>query len=52
VIPEDIRELLVPVYAHRLILRGNVRSRTQAAQDLMRQIGDRQAVPTENWPER
>ncbi|MDD4139396.1 MAG: MoxR family ATPase [Clostridiaceae bacterium] len=52
VIPEDIRELLVPVYAHRLILRGNVRSRTQAAQDLMRQIGDSQAVPTENWPER
>ena len=50
VIPDDIRDLLVPVYAHRLILRGNVRSRTLAAQELMQQIGNSQAVPTENWP--
>lgn len=52
VVPEDIKELLAPVYAHRLILRGNVRSRTQAAQELIQKIGDSQPVPTENWPER
>jgi MoxR-like ATPase len=51
VIPDDIKELLVPVYAHRLILRGNVRSRTLAAQELMQQIRDNQPVPSENWPE-
>jgi MoxR-like ATPase len=51
VIPDDIKELLVPVYAHRLILRGNVRSRTLAAQELMQQIKDNQPVPSENWPE-
>lgn len=51
VIPDDIKELLVPVYAHRLILRGNVRSRTLAAQELMQQIRDSQPVPSENWPE-
>ncbi len=49
VTPDDIKDLLVPVYAHRLILRGSVRSRTQAAQDLMQQISNSEPVPTENW---
>ncbi len=51
VTPDDIKELLVPVYAHRLILRGNVRSRTQAAQELMENIAESQPVPSENWTE-
>lgn len=51
VIPDDIKELLVPVYAHRLILRGSVRSRTQSARELMQKIGESQPVPSENWPE-
>jgi MoxR-like ATPase len=49
VIPDDIRDLMVPVFAHRLILRGNVRSRTQAAQDLVARIAETVPVPTETW---
>lgn len=49
VVPDDIRDLLVPVFAHRLILRGSVRSRTLAAQELMLQIADAQPVPSETW---
>jgi|LSQX01.1.fsa_nt_gb MoxR-like ATPase len=49
VTPDDIKDLLVPVYAHRLILRGSVRSRTQAGQELMQKIGASEPVPTEEW---
>ncbi|MEA4890186.1 MAG: MoxR family ATPase [Clostridiaceae bacterium] len=48
-IPDDVRDLLIPVFAHRLILRGSVRSRTQAAQELMQQIAETLPVPSENW---
>jgi len=40
---------LIPVFAHRLILRGSVRSRTKAAQELIAQIAADEPVPTENW---
>lgn len=49
VIPDDIKSLLVPVYAHRLILRGTVQSRTAASQDVMQKIADNEPVPTEDW---
>jgi MoxR-like ATPase len=49
VIPDDIRDLTVPVFAHRLILRGSVRSRSLASQELMQRILDNQTVPSEDW---
>jgi MoxR-like ATPase len=49
-IPDDIVDLAVPALAHRLILRGSVRSRTQASQELMRQIVATIPVPVEDWP--
>ena len=49
VTPEDIQELLVPVFAHRLILRGSVRSRTLAAQEMIRQISAGIPAPVEEW---
>jgi MoxR-like ATPase len=48
-VPDDVRDLLIPVFAHRLILRGSVRSRTKAAQELIAQIAADEPVPTENW---
>ncbi len=49
VIPDDVQALLVPVCAHRLILRGSVRSRSTAAVELMAQIGEKTAVPSEDF---
>jgi MoxR-like ATPase len=49
VIPDDIIDLSVPILAHRLILRGSVRSRTQAAEELVRQIVAGIPVPVEVW---
>ncbi len=49
VIPDDIKALLVPVYAHRLILRGSVRSRATAAQELVEAVQSSVPVPTEEW---
>ncbi len=49
VIPDDIKALLVPVCAHRLILRGSVRSRSTAAQELVETVKSEVPVPTEDW---
>ena len=49
VVPDDIRDLAVPVLAHRLILRGSVRSRTQSAVETMTQIVAETTVPVEEW---
>ena len=49
VIPDDVQALLVPVYAHRLILRGSISSRSVAAQELVRQVLESVPVPTEEW---
>jgi MoxR-like ATPase len=49
VTPDDVQDLLVPVFAHRLILRGNVRSRTAASEEVVARIAASQAVPTEDW---
>lgn len=48
-VPDDVRDLLVPVFAHRLILRGNARNRTQTSEELISQIAAGLAVPTEHW---
>ena len=49
VVPEDISDLAVPVLAHRLILKGSVRIRTQSAEDTIRQIVSEVTVPSEDW---
>ena len=49
VVPDDVQALIVPVCAHRLILRGGVRSRSVAAMELMEQIGGSVTVPSEDF---
>ncbi len=49
VVPDDVQALIVPVCAHRLILRGGVRSRSAAAMELMEQIGGSVTVPSEDF---
>lgn len=49
VIPDDILDLLGPVFAHRLILRGSALSRTMASSELIRNIAAGIPVPAENW---
>lgn len=48
VIPEDIKELAVPVFAHRLILFGGLGSAADT-QKAMAQILEQVWVPTEEW---
>lgn len=47
VTPEDIKEIAVPVLAHRLTVSGGIGSQAQkqAAHDLLQSV----AVPTEDW---
>ncbi|NLW11611.1 MAG: MoxR family ATPase [Clostridiaceae bacterium] len=49
VLPDDVQALIVPVCAHRLILRGSVRSRSTAAAELMVQISEKVQVPSEDF---
>ncbi len=49
VLPDDVQDLLVPVFAHRLILRGSVRSRTHAAETLVAELAAAVPVPAEDW---
>jgi len=49
VVPEDIRELAQPVLAHRIILKGNMRSRSGQVQGIIESILKEVPVPTENW---
>ena len=46
VIPDDVKELAVPVLAHRIILRGH--SRQGSSEDFIREILSSVAVPTED----
>lgn len=48
VVPEDIKSLAVPVWAHRLVLKGGYTSRDNREQ-IIRGIVDNTAVPTEDW---
>lgn len=49
VVPEDIRDLTVPVLAHRLMLRGSVRSRTRSAEAAILDIAAGVVMPVEDW---
>jgi MoxR-like ATPase len=48
VIPEDIKSLAVPAFAHRLVMGGGSRSSADSI-DLMNMILDSTEVPTEDW---
>lgn len=51
VVPEDIREIAVPVLSHRLTLLSGTEA-SHAAVRIVEEILDDTAVPTENWAER
>ena len=48
-IPEDVKELAVPVLAHRLMLSHSMSASTAAAQDVINEILTTVTVPTEEW---
>lgn len=48
VIPEDIKNLAVPAFAHRLVMAGSIRSSKELI-DLMNSILSSTEVPTEDW---
>ena len=48
VIPEDIKELAVPVLAHRLVLQGG-HGAVSETEKIMRNILETIEVPTEEW---
>jgi MoxR-like ATPase len=45
VVPDDIKRLMVPVLAHRVILKPEPRIKGVKAQDIMQQILDNTPVP-------
>ncbi len=47
VVPEDIKTLAVPVFAHRLILKGG--NESHRAQSVIEDILSKVSVPTEDW---
>lgn len=49
VTPDDIKALTIPVFGHRIILRGGIHSRTASAHSVLNTILDKVLVPTENW---
>ncbi len=48
VVPEDVKDLAVPVLAHRIMMQGLGQDR-EAAVDLLNQILSSVAVPSEDW---
>lgn len=48
VVPEDVKELSVPVLAHRLIFLGGFAAAGEA-EALIREIAEKTPVPTEDW---
>lgn len=49
VVPEDIRELALPVLGHRIILKGNLKSRSGQIPAIIEDILKQVEVPTEEW---
>lgn len=49
VIPDDIKELAVPVLGHRIILRGSQRNKSTQIVNLIQDILESVEVPTEEW---
>ena len=46
VLPEDLKELLLPVFAHRLLLSPDAQMRGVTAPDVLREVGNSVPVPT------
>ena len=49
VIPEDIRELAVPVFAHRMIMREDFGAAGEKAREAVRSVLESVTVPSEKW---
>lgn len=49
VLPDDIRDVAVPVLAHRIILKGSARARGAAAEEVIEKIIEEVPVPTEDF---
>ena len=49
ILPDDLKELVVPVLGHRIILRGTLKSRQNQVQSLLEAIVGEVPVPTESW---
>ena len=49
VIPDDIKDLAVPVLGHRIILRGSQRNKSTQIVNLIQDILESVEVPTEDW---
>lgn len=49
VTPDDIKDLVQPVLAHRIIVRGSQRNKSTQVQNLLDEIVSSTEVPTENW---
>ena len=47
ILPDDIKKMAVPVCAHRLVLKNNLRLKKNAAEDIMNEILKAAPVPTE-----
>ena len=47
VLPDDVKELAVPVLAHRLLAESNTQLRGQATDQIVREIADSTPVPIE-----
>ncbi len=48
VVPDDIKSLAIPVFAHRIILKGSVRLKSGASDVLLQDILAKLPVPAEN----
>ncbi len=49
ILPDDIKELCVPVLAHRIMLRGSLKTRQNQVVSLLEAILKEVEVPTEDW---
>lgn len=49
VIPDDVKEMLMPVWGHRMIFRGNARVKGMASQKVIEDILGKVPVPTEDF---
>jgi MoxR-like ATPase len=49
VTPDDIKALTIPVFGHRIILRGGMHSRSASTHTVLNTILEKVLVPTENW---
>ncbi|MCX7773590.1 MAG: magnesium chelatase, partial [Clostridia bacterium] len=48
VVPEDIKTLALPALAHRLVLKGALRLKSSASEEVLQGIMNKVPVPTED----